>query len=263
MKAWAKPLRTLELASSVSDDEGIPRGPFTVIPIPGLTKAEIDGALSVLDAAVEKIRPKFSKVLYGKVYLSKHLKRGVAAWYDETSDSLSLNVAAKKRFDDVFTVIHELGHRHEKRFLNRENRTKFWDLSTRKTYEVIEFDAKLRGQMADEVVAMAKAKGAGHPMPAMSDTLVWWLKSPHPTGHIPKTTTKFLKGEIDEKALHAAVMGKHDAQVQTDKVLSGPLHVTPYGATNPGENYADGFAHFVLGKDMPAPLAAILADEQH
>lgn len=259
---WAKPLRTLELATALDDKVlEIKRGPFVVVPIPGVTKAQTDEALAALDEAVSKLRPKCSKVLYGKVFLSKHLAKGKAAWYEASSDTFSLNVLAKKRFDDIFTIIHELGHRHEHKFLSNPAKIKYWNLSTMPEYEVIYYDAKLREQMADEFMSLVKLKALGKPMPDMSEALMWWIKSPHPSGDVRRLGGKFVMGEIDEKELRAAVKGKADGSVRTDKVIRGPLHVTPYGATKPGENYADGFAHFVLGMDMPAELAAILAEE--
>jgi hypothetical protein len=262
MSQWAKQIRTLELASIIGDQgQEIKHGHFIVIPDPGLTKKQIDGALAALDEAADKIRPKFSKVLYGKVYLTAHLKKNTAAWYSQDTDSLAINVKSSKRFSDVFTITHELGHRHEAKFLSQGSKTKYWNLSMRKEFESIEFDAKLRKQIADEAVSMAVQKIRGQPVPKLSDLLVLWLKSPHPTGDIPKTVTKFLNLQISEEDLHKAVMGKGDAKVMTDKVLHGPLHVTPYGGTNPRENYADGFAHFCLGMDMPPELAEILAEE--
>lgn len=259
---WAKPLRTLELATALDDKVlEIKRGPFVVVPIPGVTKASADAALEALDEATSKLRTKCPKVLYGKVFFSNHLKKGKAAWYDVGTDTLALNVLAKKRFDDIFTIIHELGHRHEYKFLSSPGKIEYWNLSTMPEYEVIHFDAKLREQMADEFMSLVKLKALGKPMPDMSEALMWWIKSPHPIGDVRRLGGKFVMGEVDEKELRAAVKGKADASVRTDKVIRGPLHVTPYGATKPGENYADGFAHFVLGMDMPAELAAILAEE--
>jgi hypothetical protein len=258
----AKPLRTLELATVLGDEAlEIKRGPFVIVPIPGVTKAQTDEALAALDEAVAKLRIKCPKVLYGKVFFSNHLAKGKAAWYEATSDTFSLNVLARKRFDDIFTIIHELGHRHEHKFLSKTARIQYWNLSTRKEYQIIHFDAKLREQMADEFLSLVKLKALGKPMPDMSEELMWWIKSPHPTGDVRRLGGKFVMGEIDEKELHAAVKGKADGDVMTDKVIRGPLHVTPYGGTKPSENYADGFAHFVLGMDMPAELAAILAEE--
>ena len=264
MGKWAKDVRTLEIASALSDSAGeLQHGAFTVVPVPGLTRKQIDGALAALDEAASKIRPKFPQVLYGKIFLSKHLKRRVAAWYESASDGLALNVAAKKRFNDVYTIIHELGHRHEAKFLKRDAKQRYWELSTQKVYETIEFDEALRERMAQEVVSAAKEVAIGQRPPKMSDELVMWLKSPYPheRGDIPKLTSTYLKGKLDEKELALAVKGKRNESLITGKVLHGPLSVTPYGATNPRENYAEGFAHYVLGLDLPAELASIIAAE--
>lgn len=177
MEPWARPLRTLEIASAVADaGNEIPHDPFTVIPIPGVTRVEVDGALAALDEAAFIVEPQFPRLLYGRVYLTRHLAKGTAAWYDYASDSLALNVKAKKRFSDVFSLCHELGHRHHHKFCSAKSRMKYKELSKRKR---------------------------------------------------------------------------------------DPLHVTPYGATSAKENYADGFAHFVLGMDMPDALADILDTEMN
>lgn len=263
-KEWGKAVRTLEIATAVTDVAlEIKHGPFTVIPVPGLTKKQVVDALAALDTATEKLRPKCPRVLYGKVFFSTTLQKGVAARYVEQHDTLYLNVRAKKRFDDIFTIIHELGHRHEAKFLSKAGHDEYWDLSTRKVYETIHFDAKLRDEVADECVLLAQLKGLGKPLPTLSEPLILWLKSPHPHEHgdVRALTTAFLKGEIDERTLHAAIKSSADHDVMTDKVLHEPLHVTPYGGTKPSENYADGFAHFILGMDMPSKLAEILAEE--
>ena len=69
----------------------------------------------------------------------------------------------------------------------------------------------------------------------------------------------FLAGSLDERALHAGVMGPKDQEVPTDKVLHGPLAVTPYGATDPAENFAEAFAHLVLGMPLAPELQAVLS----
>lgn len=264
MEKWAKAIRTLELASVIADVESeIKHGQFTIIPIPGITKKQVTDALAALDEATGKIQQKFPKVLYGKVFLSKHLQKNVAAWYDAGTDTLALNVEAKKRFNDVYTICHELGHRHDFKLASKECKRKCWDLSTRKVYETVEFDEKLRVQMADEGVEMVKLKALGKPIPPMSQHFLMWLKSPHPhhKGDVRDLTTAYLKGKLDEDGLRAALKGKENAKLITGKILHGPLAVTSYGATKPGENYAEAFAHFVLGMDMPPEFAEIFAEE--
>jgi len=261
VSGWPKALRTVEVASQ-AEEAGFQHGPFQVITMPGLTKLQVNSALEALDSASAKLRASFPKVLYGNVYLSNTLKKNVAAWYVSTEDKFYLNVAAKKRFDDVYTIIHELGHRHDTKFLSKEGRKKIWELSTRKVYEKLTFDAKLREQVADEAVTLAKAKAQGKPLTAPSPELVAWLKSPDGPNNPRELTTKFLNLQITEKELHSEMNGTKDAVVTTDKVLHGPLAVTPYGAKSPTENYAEAFAHYALGMAMPQEFVEVLADEK-
>jgi len=256
---WAKSLRTLELASEAGDEERvIAHGPFEIVPMPGVPKAKTDEAIAALDAATEKLRPKFPQVLYGKVFLSNHLKSGTAAWYVNTEDKFYLDINVTKRFDDVSTIIHELGHRYDHKFFkDKDLRKQFWDLSTRKVYEMVVFDEKLRKEVADEAVQLVKDRLLGKSGLSMSDMLVMWLKGPHIKGDARKLTTEFMNGKIDEKAYHTAMMGSGNAEMQTDKLLHGPIAVTPYGGKNPTENFAEGFMHYVLGMKLDPEIVAI------
>jgi len=261
LEEWPKAIRTLELASAITDEEReVKRGPFKVIPAPGVTLKETEGALEALDAAADKIRPKFPQVLYGDVYLSTHLAKNAAAWYVHDQDTVSLNVSAKKRFDNVYTIVHEFGHRFDDKFFkNKDLRHKFWDLSTQKKYEKVLFDAKLRESIADEVVAMAKARALGKPVPSMSSSLETWLRSVNGMD-VKKLVGDFLAGRIEEKALHDGAKGSKDVEVQTDKVIREPLAVTPYGGTKYTENFAEAFAHYVLGMSMQPEFVEIMAE---
>jgi hypothetical protein len=260
VEKWKKDIRTVEIASAIDDaDLEIKHGPFTVIPIPGVPKAYVDQALEALDAAADKIRPKFPQVLYGKVFLGTSLGKGIAAHYVESLDQVQLNVAARKRFDNVYTIIHEFGHRFDAKFFkNAELRNEFNRLSTVKEYEVIHYDAKLRKQCADEVVSIATARLLGKPVPKMSSVLEAWLKSPNGPTNIRKVMQDFLNYIVDEKKVHAEAMGSKDVDVMTDKVLHEPLQVTPYGGKNVTENFAEAFAHYVLGMKMQPEFVTIL-----
>ncbi len=259
-ETWAKALRTLEIASVAIETEEIQRGPFTVVAMPGVTLTRTSMALEALDEAVAKIRPKFPKVLYGKVFLSNHLDRKSAAWYVYMEDKFYLDVNASKRFNDVYTIIHELGHRHEHKFLSKANRAKFWALSTSKVFEKTLFDDKLRRQVAQEVIDLAKAKAIGRPLSKMSPDLLVWLKRQNARDVRP-LVTQFLNGKISEDKVYQEIMGTEDVEVETGKLLHGPLAVTPYGATKPSENYAEAFAHYVLGMDMPQEFVSVLSEE--
>jgi hypothetical protein len=260
-KDWGRAIRTLELATAAGDKEReIQHGPFLVIPVPGITKKQLDTSLSALDSAAAKIRLKFPKVLYGRVFLATSLSRKTAAHYVHTDDTVHLSVNARKRFDDIYTLIHELGHRFDYKFLESQLRNKFWGLSTKREHEVIHFDAKLRDQVADEVVDLAKTRALGHPLPKMSPELETWLRSVDGPLNIKRDMADYLAGKIDESKLHATAKGSKDADVMTDKVIREPLAVTPYGATNVRENFAEAFAHYVLGMDLAPEFVEILND---
>jgi len=77
--SWAKSLRTLEIASVAMEVTEMQRGPFTVVAMPGVSLSNVEGSLEALDEATARIRSKFPKVLYGKVFLTNHLKRNIAA----------------------------------------------------------------------------------------------------------------------------------------------------------------------------------------
>jgi hypothetical protein len=259
VKDWAKAIRTLELASVLTDaDREVKHGPFVVVPVPGVTKKQLDATLEALDAAADKIRPKFPQVLYGKIFLATHLARNTAAQYMHSSDTMSLDVTATKRFNDVYSLCHEFGHRFETKFLDKDLHKRFWALSTRKVYEVIKFDAELRDKVADEVVFLAKQQAIGKPLPKYSPELLAWLKSPDGPTDIRRHVTDFLNYTIDAAKLHAEAKGTKDVDVMTNKLVHGPLAVTPYGASNPTENFAEAFAHFVLGMDLAPEFAEIL-----
>jgi hypothetical protein len=258
LETWGKKLRTLEIASQAGEEErAIKHGGFTIVPMPGVSKTETDAALEALDAASEKIRSKFPQVLYGNVFFSTHLSATTAAHYVYGDDTIHLSVRARKRFNDIYTLIHEFGHRFDHKFFtNKELRNRFWDLSTRKVYERINFDDRLRQAVADELVGVAKARKEGKTFTPFSPEAEMWVKELH---DVKGLMSAFLSGKLDESKLHAEIKGHQDKLVMTGKVQHGPLAVTPYGATKPTENFAEAFAHMVLGMAMPPELAEIMA----
>lgn len=263
LEDWGKKLRTLEIATEADDEERvIQQDGFSIIPMPGVSKAETDEALEALHGAAEKIRSKFPQVLYGKVFFSTHLSAKTAAHYVYNDDTIHLSVRAKKRFDDMYTIVHEFGHRFDHKFLDAKLRARFVDLSLRKVYETIHYDAALRSKVAQEALQLAKDRMAKKPIPGFSNELELWVKdAKYGVGpYIRSLMTMYMKGEIDDTKYLTEVMGTKDVDVPTGKLLHGPLAVTPYGATKPSENFAEAFAHFVLGMAMPQEFVEILSD---
>jgi hypothetical protein len=260
LEKWGNKLRTLEVASEASDEERvISVYGWKVIPMPGLTKAKVSGAIEALEQATNKLRESFPQVIYGDVYLATHLQRGKAAWYVPSEDKFYLDVNAKKRFSDIYTITHELGHRWDSKFFkNKDLRTRFWELSTRKEYETIQFDPTLRETVALEVLRAVRARKDGKSVPQLSREATIWISTRYTPGGVKRLSSAYLAGTLSDAEFIKELMGTEDFKVPTDVLLHGPIAVTPYGGTKPSENLAEAFAHYVLGMDLDPELKSIL-----
>jgi hypothetical protein len=69
------------------------------------------------------------------------------------------------------------------------------------------------------------------------------------------------KDDSVREKLHAALAlpSEPTIQVRTNKVVRGPLAVTPYGAKDWKENFAEAFAFYVMGKPLPAEIGELFA----
>jgi len=236
-------------------------GAFEVIPMKGVSRANVAGALDALDAAAKAIRPKFPKVLYGKVFISKSLGSQAASY---TPDNLYLSVKAKNTVGDVYALCHELGHRYYHKFWkDKKARDQFWKLQE-PVFEVLKFDKALRGKLADEFLGIMHERMAGRNQDPSDLLMQWldyrgkaWMRATHTIAQEAMTGD-----EASEKKLRAEVIGEgNEVEVTTGKVVREPLYVTPYAAQKGSlsENFAEAFAHYVLGKKLHPEIAAIMA----
>lgn len=222
-------------------------GPFTIINRYGYQPSEYEEALAVFDRAAEKIQGAgFGEILYGVVYLLGRQAMRYAGIYHEKDDSIGLNVEARHRFDDVFTLVHELGHRHWHKALSGAQRT---------AYEY------------------AYSSGGGIPLKARQDMWQALLKadlSPRrAVGYLDDRTLadllpKYFKDRFSgrtQKDLLAAVnrgevwVEKNFVVARAPYVFLGDrpqtVTVSDYAKTNVKEDYAETFAHYVLGMPIP------------
>lgn len=251
-------LHVLDTITTQSDKRApVQVGGFNVIEAPGVSRSQAKGALESLQQAAALLRGKFPQVVYGDVYLATTLQKGIAAWYIPSEDKFYLNVKAKKSFGDVHTILHELGHRYENKFLKDPAKKLFWDLSMRTVYKTLNFDKDLRDKVAVEVLNAVREARQGSAMPKLSDDAMAWLEI---VPDVKSLTRGYMTGSLSEKDFVQRLSGTKDVQVETREVLHGPLAVTPYGGTKPAENFAEGFAHYVMGMDLPPELYAVLDD---
>jgi len=130
LEAWGKRLKTLDTAVKADDpDRAVEVHGFKVITLPGIPAAKQKAPLEAIGAAAVKLKARFPKVIYGDIYLSKKIGGVAAAQYAWSSDKVYVDVNAKKREGDVFTIVHELGHRYRNKFLSKDLKDKFWALS--------------------------------------------------------------------------------------------------------------------------------------
>lgn len=115
--------------------ERIKRGPFNVVVVDGGDPKKVDALLSVIDAAVRRVRSKFPKVLYGTITIKDELNDGDAsALYDDVSDTIAMSLVESVTGDDVETLVHELGHRWHDRFLDYDAIDEAQDLHREKKF---------------------------------------------------------------------------------------------------------------------------------
>jgi len=236
-------------------------GDFTITPMPGVSKAKLGDCLEALDKAAEVIRRKFPELLYGKVYVAKTVANGVANY---VPDTIQLSLRASKTVGDVYALCHEFGHRYELKFWkDKPAREAFWKLSLEPVYETLVFDRGTRAKLADEFLEIAEAKLAGKSQTQsklLSQYLDVLLRKNGPK--LRDLSQAFLKdaSEINRKTMWEgfALPSSEDLKVVTDKVLREPIAVTPYGAKNWRENFAEAFAHYVLGMPLVPEVAAIM-----
>ena len=106
-------------------------GPFEIRNDYGFRVEEYEEPLKILEKASDAVgRAGYGKVLYGTVVLASQSKmpsRNAAGVYVNQSDLIYLNVESKYRYDAVYTIVHELGHRYWYKFLSDPQREAYED----------------------------------------------------------------------------------------------------------------------------------------
>lgn len=220
-------------------------GPFRIRNPYGFRPDEYQAPLAVLDAAADAIRTAgFGSVLYGDVILTGAKGAGFAGRYHMANDTVELNVDSRFRHDATYTMVHEFGHRHWFRVLSdsaREaytdayhgtadgltvaDREAILDALVRADFSAARAARLLPDRLAAVVVQYVRERAGAETQRALRNQ--WGLRPDEVRVRLvlPRTRVYYLDGVR-------------------------PQSVTDYGRTNEREDYAEVFAHVVLGKTV-------------
>ena len=255
-------LRALEPFVKVVDglaaheDASFQHGPFTIKVLPGVTKKAMNTALAALDKVTAALKTKFPQVLYGTIYMSTKVGgHWTAAQYSVKDDVIYLSPKHISLGDnDEGAIAHEFGHRYDHKFIDKDLRKQFTDLSLYGERKLLVFDEDLRKKVAEEVLTIVKMRNLGIKVPG-SEEVSAWLHTPGMSS-VAQKVTAFGAGRLSEEEFRAFLVGTKDATV--DLGMKATNAVTPYGATSPSENFAEAFSFYALGKEFPEPLRLLL-----
>lgn len=256
-------------------------GPYRVILADGASDG-LPEALEALDAASDKIRPKFPKVLYGKVMVrrglrptgtydpSPHSGGSIAGGYVASGDFVNLSLYATPDRNSVMTLIHEFGHRYHTRFLHGDDRDKFKELFEVGDIRKEMFPLSDRKKIVEEYVTLWRMHQKDEfpdPDTVLSPRSQLWTAN-YPREDYKRDVIPWLKkfrDDHDESALPRleAALGMYqyggNLEVVLDKEQVSPVYASMYGMTSWEENFAEAFLAYVTGKVLPAPLQKFMA----
>jgi len=247
-----------------SSDE-FKRGNWSVVAMTGITHKAFGECLDALDKASEIVSKKFSQLIYGKVYITSsiHGSRGTIAAYSDATDEMTLSIKAKESAGDVFSIIHELGHRFIRRFWkDRDAQEKFMRLTAEhrkiKVPVTVEDRERMLGEflkMVDDVRNNVKAKTS-------VDLNRWssWLLA-------NKKNIQFLLRkyalEKDDSVLDeikSTFISEEDGTVELDVSAQEDFWVSGYAKQKRSwqENFCDAFAMYMLGEKLLPEMTEIM-----
>lgn len=252
-------------------DEGdhFRHGPFNVILLSDALGDQLKGTLDLLDAVGDRIRRYAPQVLYGNVFITDkpiaREGRQAVGVYRQNDDTIALVLGAAKSFDDVYVLVHEFGHRFESRFLSGGDREAFRVLSTQGDLQPRAFTYAEREHAVDEYITMWDAIRQDRDDYGPADDLASdWYSAFSTTdralfkSYVIPLIRKY-RDEGDDSALLS--LRKELGRLDVPGPITYPTNQNPqpeyasmYGATDWHENFAETFAHHIMGKTLPEPL---------
>ena len=220
-------------------------GPFTVENKYGYRPDGYTVPLQVLDKAAEYLRSAgYGNLLYGKILLVGNATgKGYAGRYVPTSDVVLLNVEAHYRKSNVYTLVHEFGHRHWHVTLTRDAQEAYTnDYQGSEPYLSVDDRKAMFNALVKAGFSVTKAKGDLGPTlaeaigPYMQET--WEMSMRELRAWFNRKPAEVEQIVVRPRSTYVRIKGRR------------PVSVTDYGRTNVKEDYAEVFAHVVMGKPI-------------
>lgn len=204
-------------------------GPFKVHNTIGAVEKQFKEIQGLIKSAVKEITPvrDFKKVLYGDVFVVGQLRQSrTLAWYSPSEDEVYLRNLAKKGFDDLASLVHELGHRYDFKFATAGQKRNIAAL-----YSKLGWDARRVEVPVLKVGELLPVNLRGELTPRV----------------ITKVTP--LSYELGS-GISVRISAVED--ILKRKAVEGKLFPSGYSMKNSTEFFAECFAFYVLGRMAPA-----------
>jgi len=245
MKALVRIEDRLEEYKSV--ERNFKHGPFDIRNDFGFKPEEYQRPLDTLDKASAAIKAAgYGKVLYGTVILAGHKTNShlsYAGLYKKDGDLVYLNVESKYRFNDIYTLIHEFGHRYWHQFMTETQRDSYETLYSGTSNPLTVADRELMWEaLLRSEFDVRKAKGF-LPEQLRETFSAYWKQ------HIRVTLKPTpMEYQRSPKSLHDMFVRPRVKFFHFDD--DRPTSVTDYGRTNVKEDFAEVFAHVITGQNL-------------
>lgn len=223
-------------------------GPFTLVNTGGFNPKIMANIVEIVEKATKHIQASgLAKVCYGDIQVTNTITNSsTAAFYLISSDELFIRANAKPHWDTIHTVMHELGHRFQAKFLrSRKN-------------AVLDLFRMLSGQ------EQVRRKQLYEEKPKKGDTLLdkGVLYEVLGTDWNPRKGVIVVLRQVDNPASTASISleGWHSKKTQTKEQagLTGVRNfeadpnfkgfVSEYAKTDPDENFAEMFSFYCAGR---------------
>jgi hypothetical protein len=220
-------------------------GKFTVVNTGGFPKDQMDTIAKILEKAIYfATNSGFSEICYGEVFITKNISTSnTGAFYRSTTDEMFIRADAKLGRDILGVVLHELGHRFQRKFLNNDKGVVNL-YNTLGTQEGKKTRSLPRPQKGDTMEERGKVYVVDYVL-STGKVYMHLEDNPKAKASIP------LEGWLERK-------GDGAYSFQENPKYIG--FVTPYAKSGgPNENFAEMFSFYCLG-ELPV-LQSVVFEE--